>query len=318
VVAYPTGEAFPLASNLNFMPGQTIPNLVVVKLGTDGKVTLKNNSTGTVQLVADVAGYYLGGAASQPGTYVPLAPTRILDTRTGNGADTGAIPGGGSIDLQVAGRGGVPSIGAGAVVMNVTVTQPSWDGNVVAYPKGGDFPLASNLNFAPGQTIPNLVTVKLGSDGQVTLTNNSTGTVHLIADVAGYYLGGTATEPGTFVSLAPNRILDTRTGTGAPTGPIAGGGATSLQVAGVGNVPDAGVGAVLMNVTVTQPSWDGNVVVFPTGDAVPLASNLNFALGQTIPNLVAAKLGLSGQVTLRNNSTGTVHLIADVAGYFLA
>jgi hypothetical protein len=72
-----------------------------------------------------------------------------------------------------------------------------------------------------------------------------------------------------------------------------------------------------MNVTVTAPTGGGYVTVFPTGDAIPLASNLNFSANQTIPNLVAAKLGLSGQVTLRNGTFGTVHLIADVAGYFL-
>jgi hypothetical protein len=44
------------------------------------------------------------------------------------------------------------------------------------------------VNFVPGQTIPNLVTVRLGTNSQVTLRNNSTGTVHLIADVAGYFL----------------------------------------------------------------------------------------------------------------------------------
>ena len=59
------------------------------------------------------------------------------------------------------------------------------------YPAGATVPNASNLNFTAGQTIPNLVTVKVGSDGKVKLTNNSPGTAQLIADVAGYYLPGT-------------------------------------------------------------------------------------------------------------------------------
>jgi glucose/arabinose dehydrogenase len=317
VVAYPTGGAAPVASNLNFQPGQTIPNLVTVALGADGKVTLLNGSFGTVQLIADVAGYYLGGTATQPGTFVPLAPSRILDTRKGNGAVQQAVPDHGSIDLQVAGRGGVPATGVAAVVLNVTVTAPSSDGSVVAYPAGSAVPVASNLNFAANQTIPNLVTVKLGVDGKVTLTNNSFGTVQLIADVAGYYLGGTATEPGTFVALPPSRVLDTRVGTGAPADPVSPGGVISLQVAGQAGVPATGAGAVVMNVTATQPTWDGYIVVFPTGDALPVASNLNFVANQTIANLVTIKLGLSGQVTLRNGSAGTVQLIADVAGYFI-
>ena len=318
VVAYPTGEPPPLASNLNFVPGQTIPNLVVVKLGTDGKVTLRNNSiTGALHLVADVSGYYMAGAATQPGTFASMAPHRILDTRSGLGA-LGPIPGGGSISVQVAGVGGTPASGAAAVVMNLTVTRPTWDGNVVAFPTGESAPLASNLNFAQNQTIPNLVTVKLGAGGQVTLKNNSTGTVHLVADVSGYYLSGVATEPGTYVPLSPARILDTRSGNGAPTGPIPSAAFIDLQVAGRGGVPASGAGAAVMNLTVTQPSWDGTVVAYPTGEPIPLASNLNFMPGQTIPNLVAVKLGTDGQVRLRNNAFGTVHLVADVAGYFLS
>ncbi len=46
--------------------------------------------------------------------------------------------------------------------------------------------------------------------------------MQLIGDVAGYYLSGTPTQAGTFVSLDPSRILDTRTGNGA-TGPVTGG-----------------------------------------------------------------------------------------------
>ena len=80
----------PLASNLNFVPGQTIPNLVVAKVGANGNIALTNNSPGTVQLIADVAGYYLSGTPTAPGTYVPLNPARVLDTRTNLGA-TGPV-----------------------------------------------------------------------------------------------------------------------------------------------------------------------------------------------------------------------------------
>ena len=318
IVVYPTGAEVPLASNLNFVPGQTIPNLVTVKVGTDGKVSLKNNSLGSVQLVADVAGYYRSGTATLPGMYTPLTPARILDTRTGNGAPVGPVPPGGSLDLQVTGSGGVPSDGVGAVVLNVTVTQPSSDGNVVAFPSGQPVPLASNLNFGPGQTIPNLVTVQLGSGGKVTLRNNSAaGTVHLVADVAGYYLAGTAVVPGAFVPTTPMRLLDTRSNVGS-SGPIAAGG-TVLVPGVLGGTVVAFPAAAVLNVTVTQPTWDGSVVAYPPNTTPPLASNLNFVPGQTIPNLVIVKTGEGGIVLLKNNSIqGTVHLVADLAGYFLS
>jgi len=60
ITAYPNGTARPTASNLNFVAGQTVPNLVVVPVGVDGKVALTNGSAGTVQLVADVLGYFSG------------------------------------------------------------------------------------------------------------------------------------------------------------------------------------------------------------------------------------------------------------------
>ena len=143
-----------------------------------------------MQLIADVAGYYLAGTPTAPGTFVSLAPARVLDTRVGNGAPQTAATSYGTVDLQVAGRGGVPATGVAAVVMNVTVTGPSAGGFITVYPSGTSQPTASNLNFTPGQSIPNLVTVKVGTGGKTKLTNNSAGSTHLIGDVAGYYLAG--------------------------------------------------------------------------------------------------------------------------------
>ena len=318
VVVFPTGSAVPLASNLNFVPAQTIPNLVTVMVGAGGRVTLKNNSVGAVQLVADVGGYYRSGSATLAGMFTPLVPARILDTRTGNGAPIGSIAGNSYLDLPVSGRGGVPSTGVSAVVFNLTVTQPSWDGNIFAHPTGEFLTAASNLNFGPGQTIANLVTVKVGTGGTVTLHNNSTGTVHLVADVAGYYLAGPAVAPGAFVAMTPVRFLDTRVPAGVPVaGPLAAG--AVLDQPGPNTlISDLTLGsAAVLNVTVTQPSWDGTVVAYPKGTSAPLASNLNFVAGQTIANQVVVKVGDSGLFSLKNNSFGTVHLVADLFGYFL-
>ncbi len=75
-----------------------------------------------------------------------------------------------------------------------------------------------------------------------------------------------------------------------------------------------GVSAVVLNVTATQPSASSYVTVWPKGETRPLASNLNMAANQTIPNLVVAKVGAGGQVSLYNNN-GSTHLVADVAGW---
>ena len=139
-----------------------------------------------MQLIADVAGYFRAGAVSEPGMFVSLAPARVVDTRTTGGV----LSANASRVVQVSGRGGVPSSGATAVVMNTTVTAPTSGGSLTVYPNGVPKPLASNLNFTPRLTIPNLVMGQIGVSGRVVAANNSGGTVHVIADVAGYYLAG--------------------------------------------------------------------------------------------------------------------------------
>ena len=127
-----------------------------------------------------------------------------------------------------------------------------------------------------------------------------------------------APTAGAFVSVAPARLLDTPMGTGAPAASVAAHQAVALQVGGRGGVPATGVSAVVLNVTVTQPGAGGFLTAYADGTALPLASNLNFSPGQTVPNLVVAPVGANGQVDLYNGSAGSTHLIADVTGYFLA
>ena len=156
--------------------------------------------TGTYQVTLTVTDTY--GASSSltrpvavtappttPGAVVPLPPARILDTRTGQGA-AGPVPASGSVSVQVTARGGVPATGVSAVAVNVTVTAPAAAGYVTVWPSGTPRQTTSNLNFQAGQNIPNLVIVPVGADGKIQLYNGSPGTVQLIADVAGYVLGG--------------------------------------------------------------------------------------------------------------------------------
>ena len=306
LTAWPTGVDRPLAANLNIAAGQTVGNLVVVKVGAGGRVSLYNLS-GRTHLVADVQGWFPEGGALSP-----MTPSRLLDTRTGIGAPIGAVGPGSVTRLQVAGRAGMPATGVGAVVLNVAVTQPSAAGYLTVYPTGVDRPLAANLNFTAGQTVPNLVIAKVGDDGGVNLYNYA-GSTHIVADVAGWFPVGSG-----FNGLPPARVLDTRDGTGTGTAaPVAAGGIVSLQVTGRGGIPDAGVGAVVVNVAVTEPTADSFITVWPSGVDRPLAVNLNMRTGQTVPNLVIAKVGTDGRINLFNYG-GSTHIVADVAGWFPA
>jgi hypothetical protein len=72
---------------------------------------------------------------------------------------------------------------------------------------------------------------------------------------------------------------------------------------------------VVVNVTAVSPSSNGYATVYPAGDAVPNASNLNFTAGTVIPNLVIAKVGADGSISIYN-AAGSTHFVVDVAGWF--
>ena len=319
LTAYASGAARPASSNLNFTAGQTVPNLVIAPVGADGKVALFNGGAGAVHVIADVSGYFLAGSVQAAGGFGAVAPARVLDTRTGAGISGPAAVGARSaVSVKVTGQGGVPASGVSAVVLNVTVTGSTAEGFLTAYASGSSLPTSSNLNFTAGQTVPNLVIAPVGADGKVALYNGGGGTVHVIADLAGYFLAGDVQVPGGFDPVSSVRVLDTRTGTGAAAASVAADGTVTVQVAGVGGVPATGVSAVALNVTVTGPSAAGYLTAFASGRARPLASNLNFTAGQTVPNMVIAPVGTDGKVSFYNGAPGSVHVVADLSGYTLA
>ena len=248
------------------------------------------------------------------GTYHPVAPVRLLDTRAGLGSPAAKLGREATRALQISGRGGVPLTGVTAVVLNVTVTEPSQVSFLTAWPYGRSRPLASNLNFSAGVTVANMVVVKVGEGGRVNLYNHS-GSTHVVADLAGWYGRGGAEGRSGYSTLPPARILDTRIALGAPGARVGPGATVAMHVGGRGGVPAAGVSAVVLNVTATESTSGSYLTAWPDGSARPLASNLNWATGQTVPNLVVVKVGPNGVVNLYNNQ-GSVHLIADVAGWY--
>jgi hypothetical protein len=151
-----------------------------------------NGSSGSTHLIADIFGYYTGGAAITNGAFGAVSAERLLDTRN---RIEGAVPAHGTVNLRVTGP--VPS-GVSAVVLNVTATESTKEGFITVH-AGATLPGVSNLNFLAGQSVPNLVIAPVDAvTGEVTLFNGSAGSTHLIADISGYYLGSDAdlTPPG--------------------------------------------------------------------------------------------------------------------------
>src|SRR5438477_8003521 len=274
------------------------------------------HAAGNVDIaVTTAAGTSAASVADQfqfqpPGVYTAVTPIRLLDTR-----NAGTLYSGGSLDLTVGGLNGVPA-NAAAVVLNVTTTNGSTGGFFTVYPTGDARPTASNLNWSAHETVPNLVTVGLGSLGRVTIYNG-VGSADAVVDLEGFYAPSAGGSAGEFVPVTPARITDTRSGSGqANAGIHLGQGSTlAVQVTGAGGIPGAGVSAVVMNVTATNTSSAGFFTVYPTGVTRPLASNLNWAAGVTVPNRVIVPVGSTGKVTFYNG-VGSADLIVDVNGYF--
>jgi hypothetical protein len=86
--------------------------------------------------------------------------------------------------VQIAGRGSVPA-NATAVIANVTATNTTAWGYLSIWPAGSAQPSASNLNFLAGQTVPNLVMMKLGPGGTMSIANGP-GSANVLVDVMGY------------------------------------------------------------------------------------------------------------------------------------
>ncbi|HEY3608804.1 MAG TPA: hypothetical protein VGL06_14975, partial [Pseudonocardiaceae bacterium] len=161
------------------------PNLVTVAVGASRVVDLYNH-TGSLDLVADLAGYY----STDPGAmFTALRPTHVLDTHGGLGTGGRTAPVGADSDIALDLSATVPA-NATAVVFELTgsdVTAPTF---LTAWPDGSTRPLASNLNPTTGVTAGNEVVSPLGTNG-VDLYNHS-GNIDLAADIAGYFAPSTA------------------------------------------------------------------------------------------------------------------------------
>ncbi len=307
---WPADAPMPLASSQNWASGDTVATAATVGLSPTGELSIFN-SAGATDVIIDIAGYFdtTGGNG-----YSPLAPSRILDSRP-NGPQVGpnATPWGPgeSREVEVRGHGGVAA-DAVAVVVNVTVTDTTSAGHLTAFPAGTAMPLASNLNWAAGQTAANATTATIGADGAIAIYN-ATGSTNVIVDVAGYYAPG---HDHPFHSVLPTRVLDSR-----PTGPNVGLYSTPWQpnverdvaIAGSGPVPPNAVAAVV-NVTVTNPSGPSFLSVYTAGPP-PLVSTLNWIAGQTVANSATPILGDGGAFAAYNRA-GTVDLIVDVNGWY--
>jgi hypothetical protein len=188
VTAYAAGSAAPRTSVLNADgTGQTRAAGAIVAVSPGG-ITLATAFAS--HLVVDVVGYFTGvsGPMSDAGLFVPVVPTRVLDTRSA----TPPLYHRGAREIEVLGVTGGP---VAAVAANWTLTQTTRAGWLATYPSRTARGEASTINTdSAGQTVANLGIVTASDVG---ITAYSDGGTHLVVDVTGWFTGAPvkATEP---------------------------------------------------------------------------------------------------------------------------
>ena len=344
LTVYPYGTAMPVASNLNFAPGKVVPNLVTVTLGVGGAVNIYN-AYGTVNVLADVEGYFEPDAATVvAGEFHPIAPTRVCDTRSTSSTPFckahGALGPGATMVVNVTGIGAnpIPANGsAAAAVVNLTGVAGSLSTYLNLFPTNSSGQCVINgtstLNLFPGVVEANRVMVELGpaSSGAPPTSlcvYNAAGIINVVIDANGWFGSGTATPGAQYQGIAPTRICDTRTGAaGCPERAL---GKDVIAVAGTDGIPLITAPhppvAVIANLTAIAPTNATYLVTYPaTSSSPPGSSDINVTPGEVLPNLVVVQLAppnasppagdYPGDVYLYN-PLGSVNAVIDIQGWF--
>jgi hypothetical protein len=315
-------------------------NNAILPLSSTGKIAVQAlpANGGSVDLVIDVTGFFAPADGSGVGNdYTPLnPPARLVDTRWPTGPLGGpALVGGVTRGFTAQGTTGIPSTGVRALAGNATVVGPVAAGNLRLFRGSDDLPSTyASLNYQAGETVANggIIPISpepmgwagwqpiVGPDLNAWSSQNS----HLVYDVTAYYHVGPAAQ---FRILTPCRLLDTRVPPhgGFPFGgpALTAGTARGFYVAGQCGIP-ASAKAVVVNVTVTQPTSAGHLRLYPLGGypqpPPPTVSTINYSAGQTVAN--GAIVSLSGYpqgstfLVYCGQTAGTTHAMIDVTGYF--
>lgn len=312
LTVWPTGTSQPYVSSLNAVrPGQTVPNLVTVPVGADGKVSFMTSMGAHV--LADVLGYYEVAETAASGRLSTVAPTRVADTRAEE-TPSAAFRSGETRRLDVLTPAGVSPGDVSAVVVNVTLTQTVGHGHAAVWPGDQEWGGTSNLNFdGSGQDVANLVITPVDGHGAINV-RLSGGDAHVVVDLFGYFTGaGEESGSGMFVAIRPERAFDTRTPE-QPAGRVSAGETVIGSLAATTAVPPDAA-AVVVNQTTTDTAGMGYLTAWPAGTDRPEVSNLNVSrVGETRANAAILPIDDTGSIAVFSSTSA--HVLADVFGYY--
>ena len=309
-VAYSdTGYGTPGTSTVNFLPGSDVANVTVVSLHRDLPFCIATGGS-AADVIVD-----LQAVLPQGGHVQPFRSFRQVDTRAGSvvGDLHGALP---SRTIATSRLDGLFWQTRFALA-NVTVPAAPAPGNLRIVEHGAAVPSSSTANYLPGRDRATAAILPVDPDQRVDLYSDTApggrGT-DVIVDLYGEISGPIYTS-------AQKRVLDTRTGLGAPrtrVGATSGGAALRIPVSALGAPPAATV-AVLSIVSVA-PTAPGHVRVYPErtprSGTLPTTSTLNYLPGADSSNLVWVDLWPDGDIALSSwQNTGSTDLVVDVVGY---
>ncbi|MDW3213202.1 MAG: S8 family serine peptidase [Ilumatobacteraceae bacterium] len=257
----------------------------------------------------------------RPSRFVGLdTPTRVLDTRAGTSTGptelTGRVERGDILTLPVTGLSGVPHEGVTAVAINLVAVDADRPSYLQAFPTdasrlGG----ASTVNIdAAGQTRANFAIVPVGADGSISIYSIAGG--HVVADLLGWFeVAPGPVAAGRFVELdTAQRLLDTRRD--VPVAPIRSG--QILDIPMPARVDAGSIDALVVTVTVADPSAPGWVQAFPTdrAGAVGATSTVNTGPGGAVANTAIVPVSGGGMsVTAFFAGDGSSDVVVDAVGY---
>lgn len=172
--AYPCGDVPPDVSNVNYFPGETVASLAFVPVSDAGTICVQSYVPADV--IVDITGRFVDEAGLR---FVPVTPTRVLDTRSGLGGWSPIHGTGQTFDTRV-----VPD-GAVAVTGTVTLVAPLRPSVLTAFPCGPQ-PATSSVNAITGAVMANAVTVGVSGSGRLCLAGLAA--ANTLVDVTGWWV----------------------------------------------------------------------------------------------------------------------------------
>ena len=311
ITVFPCGER-KLVASVNYAAGQTVANAVVAPVSATGTVCFY--SLAPADLIVDLNGWFAADS-----NFAAVGPDRVFDTRAGESPNAlrtvakAKVGGANVLQVQMTDLPGlVPATNVGAVSLNVAITNPEAAGFVTVFPCG-ERKLVASVNYGPGQTVANAVIAPVSAAGTVCFY--SLVPTDLIVDLNGWFAAGSD-----FTAVGPDRVLDTRASESpnalrvVAKAKVGGVNVLEVNVAGLpGTTPASGVGAVSLNVAVTNPDGAGFVTVYPCGER-KLVASLNYAKGQTVANAVIAPVSPRGTVCFFSLAPTDINV--DINGWF--